>query len=157
MTINGTVNFTSNTVKQNKGGAICAWVHEHFDLDGNIRFIDDTVHGVGGGALDFESSTAILTVKGNVLFAHNDGSEYGGAIQVYRARRIDFIGDNTVFSGNSAQQGGAIWMIHITEVTLNGSIIFINNHAKIGGALFVQSTKMMKVHGQIRFKENHAD
>ena len=47
----------------------------------------------GGGALDFESSTAILTVKGNVLFAHNDGSEYGGAIQVYRARRIDFIGD----------------------------------------------------------------
>ena len=48
-------------------------------------------------------------------------------------------------------------MIHITEVTLNGSIIFIDNHAKIGGALFVQSTKMMKVHGQIRFKENHAD
>ena len=44
-----------------------------FDLDGNIRFTDNTVHGVGGGALDFESSTAILTVKGNVLFAHSDG------------------------------------------------------------------------------------
>ena len=129
-----------------------------FDLDGNIRFIDNTVHGVGGGALDFESSTAILTVKGNVLFAHNDGSEYGGAIQVYRARRIDFIGDNTIFSGNSAQQGGAIWMIHITEVTLNGSIIFIDNNTaqSCGGAIYALRSRI-RMNKEVIFFGNSAE
>ena len=124
-------------------------------IDGNVIFLDNKSFGDGGGAIDVELGST-LVMKGRVLFINNSGPRYGGGIEAWYPRRIDFQGDDIKFIGNTARYGGAVWVANSSVITVSGKLEFHNNHAKQGGAFLAQYVGLLNVSGHLKFTGNIA-
>ena len=77
------------------------------------------------------------------------GSGYGGGIEAWSPKRIDFMGDNMKFSGNTALCGDAIWVVNASAITVSGNLQLENNYADLGITL-------ISIKGCIKFIGNFA-
>jgi hypothetical protein len=132
------------------------------------RFSGDTAGTAGGGAIDFYAG-GVLTVS-DTVFAGNSSSSFAGAVVVepeatYALNRVTFDGNsvsassssgggafegegggtiyNSTFSGNSAPEGGALWVNNAGSETATTSTAindtFANNSAPTGANVVVVS------------------
>lgn len=87
-----------------------------------------------GGAISSHLKTSI---KGGI-FEGNIASSHGGAVNLTSRSTASLIVDNTVFSGNKAIMGGAIFTQQVTTIKTNTS--FSKNEALAeGGAVYTSS------------------
>ena len=147
VSINNT--YESNT--GSKGGAI----YVSF-TDGSAAFINDTfinnVANVDGGAIylnAYNSKSAPNCTIENVKFINNTAKNNGGAISLSGATI-----KNTIFENNSANLGGAIYLMVIRsgniapDLNISSNSIFKNNKAITNGKdifLYAPSTTSEKV------------
>ena len=147
VSINNT--YESNT--GSKGGA----VYVSF-ADGSAAFINDTfinnVANVDGGAIylnAYNSKSAPNCTIENVKFINNTAKNNGGAISLSGATI-----KNTIFENNSANLGGAIYLMAIgsgniaPDLNISSNSIFKNNKAATNGKdifLYAPSTTSEKV------------
>lgn len=147
VSINNT--YESNT--GSKGGA----VYVSF-TDGSATFINDTfinnVANVDGGAIylnAYNSKSAPNCTIENVKFINNTAKNNGGAISLSGATI-----KNTIFENNSANLGGAIYLMVIRsgniapDLNISSNSIFKNNKAITNGKdifLYAPSTTSEKV------------
>ena len=147
VSINNT--YESNT--GSKGGA----VYVSF-TDGSAAFINDTfinnVANVDGGAIylnAYNSKSAPNCTIENVKFINNTAKNNGGAISLSGATI-----KNTIFENNSANLGGAIYLMVIRsgniapDLNISSNSIFKNNKAITNGKdifLYAPSTTSEKV------------
>ena len=147
VSINNT--YESNT--GSKGGA----VYVSF-TDGSAAFINDTfinnVANVDGGAIYlnvYNSKSAPNCTIENVKFINNTAKNNGGAISLSGATI-----KNTIFENNSANLGGAIYLMAIRsgniapDLNISSNSIFKNNKAATNGKdifLYAPSTTSEKV------------
>ena len=147
VSINNT--YESNT--GSKGGA----VYVSF-TDGSAAFINDTfinnVANVDGGAIylnAYNSKSAPNCTIENVKFINNTAKNNGGAISLSGATI-----KNTIFENNSANLGGAIYLMAIRsgniapDLNISSNSIFKNNKAATNGKdifLYAPSTTSEKV------------
>ena len=144
----------NNTYESNigsKGGA----VYVSF-TDGSAAFINDTfinnVANVDGGAIylnAYNSKSAPNCTIENVKFINNTAKNNGGAISISGATI-----KNTIFENNSANLGGAIYLMAIRsgniapDLNISSNSIFKNNKAITNGKdifLYAPSTTSEKV------------
>ena len=134
--------FTNNSVF-NGGGAIYAdWAD--LSISGTSNFTNNTADE--GGAV-YNTEWGRVDISGDATFANNTATEHGGAIYngIYQDDEEDaglFTIANATFTGNSANQGGAIYndnlddatdfvSMEITDATFNG-----NTATEEGGAIY---------------------
>ena len=130
-------------------------------LTGNSKFIHNqcgcesvTVQGVGCGITALNSN---LTFIGNTSFHQNTNTSLycGGAIWA-SASALHFTGKNN-FTGNSAQNGGAIYAKTDTSLSFNGISNFNNNSAHHkGGAIYTTTNTILSFSGTNIFISNSA-
>ena len=188
---NSTSSFIDNTARNN-GGAILSSKTSEITFEGNsaVTFNDNMADN--GGALYSDNGSNVLfsefaniefrnnkapygaailandhcnislTGKSDLLFAHNEATQSGGA--GYFNYSCNFImQENAVvtFDNNRALHGGAICIKNKTELLFKGNstTYFYNNLATIsGGAVKVlnDSSIILKDHTTIKFIENNA-
>jgi predicted outer membrane repeat protein len=85
------------------------------------------------GAIAHERNGRDFIVTGN-SFASNSGATYGGAIETWRVDGLTEITGNG-FTGNSAREGGALWIDVRNGVADIHSNRFNRNRARTGGAI----------------------
>ena len=89
--------------------------------------------GGGGGAVDL-GGTAQMTIRNSSLI-DNQVRGYGGAIFVNDEARLDVA--NTTISGNKALFGGALAMMHQSQVTLTHVTIANNSTSYLAGGIYM--------------------
>ena len=98
-----------------------------------------------GAAVDVEaySSNAFLRIKNSVISGNNAGSNFGGGISAYsRASNTVAtvsITDSTL-SGNSASNGGGIFLGGPSVLNVTGSTLSGNTASSDGGGIYMNST-----------------
>ncbi len=149
------VKFTDNS-SDNRGGAIYNG-DTNITINGKGEFIGNT--SKTGGAvynLDTTGNTKFTTGTGST-FKNNSAAGNGGAIANFDG--VVNIGEKNEFSGNTAQNGGAIYNSNWqkTAVTnISGGTTFSNNEASDkGGAIYNSGTVNMDTSkGNIIFTDN---
>ena len=186
---NGTVNFAgSNTFSANEaetdGGAIQV-TGGTVNFSGTNDFKDTNKAGGSGGGVSITGGTVNFTTN---IFRVNEAVEYGGAVDINGNANVTFtgvtFGDNStntaenggavsvragtatfngsVFKGNYATNGGAMYISDGRDVTLNGSgsNMFERNSAENGGAVYLADDTNAVLNiagsGSLNFKDNHA-
>ncbi len=153
--------FTSNNAAQNGGAILMDSVKEGFTVSGSDFTSNEALNG---GAVYVTGS---LPVFDNVTFKQNHASENGGAVNVWptngglgRSVKINngtFEGntagsrgggiyawgtinaENTSFSGNSAAQGGGIYLADDSANTLTNVTFKENTAETLGGGLAISN------------------
>ena len=131
---NGSVAFSANTASESVGGAIYVWSYPiGFNLSDN----------------------------GDVAFTENSAATSGGAIYSLDAPLNMLSNESMVFSGNSAQYGGAIYSSNVINVTGNGSVSFSGNNANedyysSGGAIYSINIVNLTENDELTFSGNRA-
>ena len=113
----------------------------------NNTFINNSAI-IGGAYITLNSFT---NLTGNI-FENNTAKYYGGAIfDSYNDIKID----NNTFRYNSAQYGGAIYILSIQEyLNITQSIFESNTAVKSGGAIYSDGNTINLINNQ--FKDNYA-
>ena len=154
---NSTVNVTNSTLQNNRtsadGGAVSM-------KGGNVTVrggsFESNTANVNGGAMSMKGGN--VTVRGG-SFESNTANVNGGAIAVETGENgsakltigNDDAGSAVTFSGNTAQNGGAVSLIgdNITaEIT--GAVFDSNKAAQNGGAIYNNSTGLTLTGVQIK-------
>ncbi len=137
--IGGLATASDNETNDSRGGG-AIFSSRELELT-NVIFRDNQVMGNGaGGAIN---STAKVTIKNgefrnNVAEANDLGETRGGAIDIRGANGVMLTIENSIFTGNKAGRGGAIF----TDVSTRGLRIedsfFADNEATVslGGAVW---------------------
>ena len=106
----------------------------------NVKFIDNTSRYWGGAVSFNDNNVVTLNVKDATFTGNKTGGNAGGAFYACQGN-VTFT--NVVFTNNSAQNGGAIYMTNRysnTSLTINGASRFENNTASdSGGAIVYES------------------
>ena len=135
---NGTVadsNFTNNTA-QESGGAI--YWQGYYGIINGTRFEDNKAVGLGDGSLI--STTENPKIPGKMENRYNITGGDGGAIKWTGSHGI--IENSTFYRNNATYNGGAIYLVRVSETENCTNITFIDcnfteNLAKLnGGAVF---------------------
>ncbi len=145
MCSNGALTFESNS-SQSNGGAIYVSGKVAMNQNTVLTFSKNQSEKCGGAiyAASGGSGTKTMDISGHsgsVVFENNEAVEQGGAIYVRQDYSVSFEDNNSVvFRGNSASDGGAIYVYYGYNTTLrfngNASLLFENNHAEgKGGAI----------------------
>jgi len=112
-TLNSAITFGENTsvefhnnYKASRGGAIYGCKNK-INFNGNSSFVNNSVT-TGGGALYLESDSDVLfNCSISVKFTNNQAKEFAGVIITLIGSNLIFA-VNTIFSKNTATNGGAI-------------------------------------------------
>ena len=158
-TITASTIFIENTATLHGGAIISA--SGNFSVSGDIKFVNNTAKSCGGMTIGNggnirlndvsaigNSNSALCIYKSNVIFSgrinisNNTGTE-GGGIQVTTENSQLYFTGSTVFYGNKAGLGGAIYSPFGTELTFSGDTLFSHNTADTnGGAIYSEYTKI---------------
>lgn len=101
------VELTRCRVNNNSGGAIR-------NSGGTVNILESTISDNNGGAGAGISNDGLTTIT-NSIFANNRASLFGGAILGEGRSSVDITG--STFSGNSADEGGAMYIVGAATVT----------------------------------------
>lgn len=142
----GSCSITNTMIKNNHaasgGGIYCR--DESIIID-TCEFNSNTASSEGG-AISHRGSNLIIS---NSLFRENISTQgNGGGINIFAGEVIDI--SSTVFEGNSALYGGALYLNHTANIT---NTDFIKNNAENGGAMYLRDTLTMD---KVDFRENIA-
>lgn len=147
-TVISNVNFTGNEAGQYGGGMYVDGTVATFD---NLTFSENNARM--GGAMAIYSGSARLG-EGLTLndshFIGNTATERGGAI--YSSGQFEV--NNGEFTGNSASQGGAIFISNDDPNIINNSTFTDNSSEYLGGAISVQEGTLQVSNST--FEGNHA-
>ncbi len=123
----------------------------------NIEFLNGNVHGPNG--TDDYRGGAILFIEhsgliNNCLF-HNNTADYGGAVFVVQTAINGTIANSTFYNNSAKYNGGAVdW--NATGGHIEDSVIY-DNHAYNGGGVFVGSDAQSGIITRSTFYDNTAD
>ena len=93
-----------------------------------------------------------VSFSGNTNISKNNGQTGGG---IMAQKSVLSFSNYTVFSGNSASNGGAIYSLYETMLVLGGYLKFTYNTAINGGALYALGTKIrLSTWSRATFKYN---
>ncbi|CAM9152222.1 unnamed protein product [Ectocarpus fasciculatus] len=161
---NASTRFLSNTVEFLGGalaivnGSTASWTGETtFESNNAIS----TTSGIGGALVVYVSSSA--SWSGVTTFENNAAEVIGGAVWVAEGSEASCTGDETIntFSGNSAQNGGAI-AIEDSGISFEGNSSFNSNRAVgleddtgFGGA-FAATGSTVSLSGEMLMSSNSA-
>lgn len=162
LTINGAATFSENEAKT--GGAIYM-----YDVTGTTvtntgtgtTFNQNKAVGNGGAVANFDGT---LNIDENNTFSSNETNGSGGAIYnaSYSGTSVANVAGGTSFTGNSANQGGAIYNSGTVNLTTeNNNITFSGNTATAGGAsvYLAGNTSQLNIDGEsgtVSFQDNGA-
>lgn len=138
--------FSGNTATGAAGGAVqnmgTAILGDNLIFDGNKATWGGAA--IYGGSRDGQGSST--TIGNNAIFKNNtltDAQSYGGAIYLENDEQdtTSFVlGTNSYFEGNSAYQGGAIFINEAIDVEIgNGATFNSNTATNHGGAIYNKS------------------
>lgn len=148
--LKGNVTFSNNKAEYEGGGAInFEGANSILTLNGILQFTYNTAYTYGGAILLLSAKRAnIHTI--NVTFTGNQALN-GGAFFAQFVTELSMFGQMS-FKGNSASQttgiGGAIGMMYVSTIEMNGSYTLQNNGACYGGAVY---TMLTTIHMRGRF------
>ena len=156
MNILGVANFSRNTctARQCFGGAVSVNHTNAFNISGNATF--ERNYAFNGGAVAM--ILAVETVQLCGIFSNNSARDNGsgGAIAIFSTTSAVQLVGSIVFDGNSARDGGAIFVAYAKCLNLTGSIVFSRNKATSGSAVFVMNTSLLILSGWILIEQNRA-
>ena len=146
------VNIIANTTfignSADNGGGISTGLDSNVNIAGSTTFTDNSARESGGGVyIGYDSS---VHISGNTTFTCNSASWEGGGLYAAYVN----VGGNTIFNGNSAWDGGCIFVT--TVLNLWGNSTFTNcTAAGVGGAIYAKGTQV-KFNGTNIFSANGA-
>ncbi len=180
-TVDTTVIFTGYTICRGANEAICL-IKSKLNFYGNTTFANNLKGAIKsiqsdimftevqfinntnnlGGVISLDGGSLVLS--GNTVFEGNRANEKGGALYAFRSN-IEFKNytENsetpiTVLNNNTAEQGGAIYLI-ATGITITSHWVTISRcRAKEGGAIFLSLGSYIhidKKEAQYNFKPNN--
>ena len=146
MTIGDNASFSDNQAVEAAGGAVQNM--GDLTIGDNTTFENNTAAWGGaavyGGSRDGQGSST--TIGNNAVFKNNtltDSKSYGGAIYLENDEKdtTSFtLGTNSYFEGNSAYQGGAIFINEAIDTAIGQGATFNTNTASNhGGAIYNKS------------------
>ena len=154
--------FTDN--KAEFGGAIYLEGNKAIVFKGNsfINF-NYNIAEQDGGALFCVTSNVAFQEDCNLIFVNNTSKRDGGAVYFGKDSDITINEHSTctiTFHNNNATQGGAVYSVSNTNITLGGksTIVFTKNDATFGGAVYYYNyaTILTKGNCLIAFTDNSA-
>jgi predicted outer membrane repeat protein len=124
---------------------------------GNMNFSANTarkVNGDGGegGSLYVVNGTTLVFYGDKTEFSNNRSYGSGGAIYIDETSYIDFSSTNLTASGNSAVEGGFMYLKN-KDMEFYKSVSMTGNQAKEGGALRIERTTL-SFEGSVSFDAN---
>jgi predicted outer membrane repeat protein len=142
-------NFTNNTAAT-CGGALYVHTRAHIHFDNIFAF------GNSGSALCFFGGTNV-SFSGTTNISKNTGTFGGGVSVTSQSSFLKFV-DYSVFDGNNANLGGAMYLPRQTIMLFSGFVLFKNNSAhEDGGALYAIGTDIViDSYGRMNFSYNSA-
>ena len=137
ITLNGTINFKTNSAKIAAG--LYALMNSNVMFLGETTFASNVAQRSGGGVGCIRSN---IVFHGYSKFEKNEVQNvpgFGGAIHAVNCK-ITLKGMHS-FHDNKASNGGAISLASDSKLSLKSvKIIFLNNSADLGGAMYAQDT-----------------
>lgn len=129
--------YTSNFINNNSknGGAIALYTSAKMNVY-STSFEDNTVSNNGGAVYAYTGSTEKSYVV-NSLFKNNESPNYGGAIYISQATLLGL--EDVEFVGNSALNGGVMY-ITTTGTTVDIAGITVNNNSATAGPIVYGNT-----------------
>ncbi len=135
------INFYGNgTFANNLGGAIKSTQSKiTFKSESVVQFVNNT--NDLGGAISLDGGS--LVSYGKISFTENRASKKGGALYAFRSNIVlennneTFRTPNTMFTGNTAEQGGAVYFIAAGITITSHWLIISDSSAKEGGGIFL--------------------
>ncbi|CAM9133326.1 unnamed protein product [Ectocarpus sp. 8 AP-2014] len=161
---NASTRFFSNTVGSLGGalaivnGSTASWIGE---TTFESNYATSTTSGIGGALVVYVSSSAFWS--GVTTFKNNTAEVIGGAVWVADGSQASCTGDETIstFSGNSAENGGAI-VSEDSGISFEGNFSFDSNRA-VGlggdtghGGAFSVSGSTVSLSGEMLMSSNSA-
>ena len=162
------VTFNENTAID--GGALYLQFESNIVFHNNcLATFNNNMATTSGGAINFEAdSQGVFGGTARLLFSSNSATKSGGAMYLGNNVSLSFekFFDNgnptnptKMFSQNSAETGGAIFMMNSEIQIDNNSVIFDNNTARQdGGAIYSDQSNLTFINDcSIKFSNNNAD
>ena len=112
------------------------------------------MRGLGCGVTALNSN---LTFTGNTVFHKNNASFRYCTGAIWASRSLLHFNGTNIFTGNSAQYGGAIHAPANTSISFSGTNNFTHNSAYSGGALYTSAHVVLIFKGINNFFNNLAD
>ena len=146
---NSTFNMYGGAISGNAAswcGGVAA-LGSTFNMHGGV-ISDNMVSAGGGGVLLSDKSVMNMSgnaqISGNIALAESHAS--GGGVYIYASADGEvgnclYMSDNAKISGNTATQGGAVYVRKNGQVTMSGNAQISNNTAtENGGGVYVENS-----------------
>ena len=150
----GSTSFSGNIVELVRGGALCLWDNSNATWSGQTTFLQN--FAPYGGAVSAWAGSRVASM--GVVSFHSNHATYGGAVELQHSD-ITSLRAETVFLFNAAEfDGGAVLLTDASGAswdTLSGTA-FTGNTANDGGALAVATGSSVEWSGRANFTANSA-
>lgn len=132
-----------------------------FNMHGGV--ISDNMVSAGGGGV-LLSDKSVMNMSGNAKISDNialaESHASGGGVYIYASADGEvgnclYMSDNAKISGNTATQGGAVYVRKNGQVTMSGNAQISNNTAtENGGGVYVENSTFKIAGGAPRVCDN---
>ena len=132
-----------------------------FNMHGGV--ISDNMVSAGGGGV-LLSDKSVMNMSGNARISDNialaESHASGGGVYIYASADGEvgnclYMSDNAKISGNTATQGGAVYVRKNGQVTMSGNAQISNNTAtETGGGVYVENSTFKIAGGAPRVCDN---
>lgn len=132
-----------------------------FNMHGGV--ISDNMVSAGGGGV-LLSDKSVMNMSGNARISDNialaESHASGGGVYIYASADGEvgnclYMSDNAKISGNTATQGGAVYVRKNGQVTMSGNAQISNNTAtENGGGVYVENSTFKIAGGAPRVCDN---
>ena len=132
-----------------------------FNMHGGV--ISDNMVSAGGGGV-LLSDKSVMNMSGNARISDNialaESHASGGGVYIYASADGEvgnclYMSDNAKISGNTATQGGAVYVRKNGQVTMSGNAQISNNTAtENGGGVYVENSTFKIASGAPRVCDN---
>ena len=160
---NSTFNMYGGAIRGNAaswGGGVAA-LGSTFNMHGGV--ISDNMVSAGGGGV-LLSDKSVMNMSGNARISDNialaESHASGGGVYIYASADGEvgnclYMSDNAKISGNTATQGGAVYVRKNGQVTMSGNAQISNNTAtENGGGVYVENSTFKIAGGAPRVCDN---
>lgn len=160
---NSTFNMYGGAIRGNAaswGGGVAA-LGSTFNMYGGV-ISDNMVSASAGGVL--LSDKSVMNMSGNAQISNNIAptkwTTSGGGVYIFASTDGEvgnclYMSDNAKISGNTATQGGAVYVRKNGQVTMSGNVQISNNTAtENGGGVYVENSTFKIAGGAPRVCDN---